>query len=368
MNNQDKEDILLRTKQLRKYCYFHRLSIGALEELSRKLHPCQVSPGTDIIMEGSPADAFYFICSGKVDVRKKTPMGESSVLSVLGEGEGFGEMALLTCSPRSATVTAKTRVALYKLYKNDFDEIVRADSDFSRMLQEKTDEYIRHDSLMSLQPFTLLESQKMTALSSKLIEKKYAAGETVITQGVKGDEYYIIKSGSVEVLKKMFKDEPEKIATLGQGRGFGEEALITNDPRNAQVRALEDTVVLALSKNDFESILKATFLVEVPPENVPAAGQAHHKLLDVRMGIEYEEEHIPDSVNIPLDELRTRYAELDPDSEYYVYCLGGARSASAAFLLRMQGFNAKNIRGGISAWKGPLTGSADGVHTPFKPT
>jgi CRP-like cAMP-binding protein len=368
MKSENRKDFLPRFKQLRKYCYFHRLSDGALEELSKRLHVGDVPSGTEIIREGDPADSFYFISRGEVEVLKKTPSGKTSVFSVLGEGEGFGEMALLTCSSRSATVTAKTWVEFYKLYKTDFDEIVRLDSAFARILEEKTVGYIQYDRLKALQPFELLEPEKMTALSAKLVKRRYGLGDIIIRQGEMGDEYFIIISGSVEVLKKMFKDEPEKIAALGQGQGFGEEALITNEKRNATVSALEDTVVWTLSRIDFNNIMKSAFLVEVLPEDVPTVKDPLHEFLDVRMGIEYDEEHIPGSVNIPLDELRLRYSELNPDTEYYVYCLSGARSASAAFLLRSQGFHAQNIKGGISAWKGPLTRGADGIHTPFKPT
>ncbi|HDO25616.1 MAG TPA: CoA-disulfide reductase, partial [Nitrospirae bacterium] len=66
--------------------------------------------------------------------------------------------------------------------------------------------------------------------------------------------------------------------------------------------------------------------------------------ISIQLDIEFEEEHIPGAVNIPLDELRQRYGELRQDKEYFVYCLGGARSTSAAFLLNNQGFRARSIR------------------------
>lgn len=355
-------------KDLRKYCYFHRLSDTAIKELSKKMRVEQLPAGTVIIREGDPPDAFYLISDGEIEVSKKAESGESYVLSVLSSGEGVGAMALLTNSHRTASVTAKTDVACYTLLKEDFDEIVRTDSAFSSIIKGKTFGYEQFNQIKGLQPFELLEPEKMALLAGKLIERNYGPNEDIVVQGAAGNEYFIIKSGRVDVLKKMFEDWPEKVATLINGQAFGEEALITDSPRNATVRAIEDTVVWALSKPDFDSIVKSSFLDEVMPGDVPLSEESAHALLDVRMQMEFDDEHIPGAINIPLDELRQRYSDLHRDREYYVYCHAGVRSASATFLLKSQGFKAKSIRGGMNSWTGPLTVGTDGVHTPFKPT
>ncbi len=355
-------------RDLRKYCYFHRLSDTALKEVAKKMHIEQLPAGTIIIREGDPADVFYFISDGEIEVSKKTESGESYVLSVLGSGEGVGAMALLTNSHRTASVTAKTDVACYTLFKKDFDEIIRTDSVFSSIIKGKTFGYDQFNKIKGLQPFELLEPEKMALLTGKLIERNCAPGEDIVVQGDAGSEYFIIKSGRVDVLKKMFTDEPEKVASLIEGQAFGEEALITDSPRNATVRAAEDTIVWTLSKPDFDGIVKSSFIDEVMQGDIPSSVDSGHALLDVRMQMEFDDEHIPGAINIPLDELRQRYSELHRDREYYVYCLVGARSASATFLLKSQGFKAKSIRGGMNSWTGPLAVGTDGVHTPFKPT
>jgi CRP-like cAMP-binding protein len=328
-------------EQLRNYCYFHNLSNSALEAIAKKLHIERISAGTEIIREGESADTFYFIKDGAVEVYKKTPSGQTSVLSVLGKGEGFGEMALLTSSLRKATVIAKTDLTLYKLFKIDFEEVVRLDSTFSTTLMEKAWGYDQFDKIKTLQPFALLRPEKMATIIAKLVEKRHGPGENIITQGEKGDFYYIVKSGRVAVLKKMLEDEPEHVATLGPGEGFGEEALITDSPRSATVRTIDDTVLWALSRTDFERVMKSSFLEEVSPEEIPSEKNSQPDFLDVRMKMEFEEEHIPEAINIPLDELRRRYSELDYSKEYYVYCLLGVRSATAAFLLTSNGFKVK---------------------------
>lgn len=202
-------------KNLKQYCYFSYLSDGALEALSKKLHIVKIPAGSVIIKEAAPADAFFLVSEGEVEILKKTRWGQTARISVMGHGEGFGEMALLTCSSRCCSVVAKTDVTLFKLLKSDFEEIVRLDSTFSQMVQHKIQDYAQLNQIKTLQPFALLPPERTAALMSKLKEKTYAPGETIITQGEEGDLYYIIKSGRVAVMKKMLKDS---IGTGGDPR------------------------------------------------------------------------------------------------------------------------------------------------------
>lgn len=353
-------------KDLKKYCYFSYLSDAALQAISNSLNTVEFPAGTEIIKEDTPASAFYLVKEGEVEVFKKTKWGQKAKISVVGNNEGFGEMALLTCSHRCCSVISKTDVKLLSLLKADFEEIVRLDSAFTLLAEKHIQSYSLYNQMKTLQPFALLEPEKMAAVMEKLGERKYSPGENIIVQGEKGDVYYIIKSGSVAVYKKMLGEEPEKVATLHEGQGFGEEALITGTPRSATVQAAEDTIVWTLSHDEFERVMKSSFLDEISPEEI--LKKENTAYLDVRMKMEVDEERIPDAVHIPLDELRRRYSELDHSKEYFVYCLLGARSSIAAFLLNSQGFNAKSIKGGMLNWKGPVEGEAAGVHTAFKPT
>jgi CRP-like cAMP-binding protein/rhodanese-related sulfurtransferase len=358
------------TQQLRQYCYFSCLSDSALEALSQRLSFAQYPAGTNILHEGEIGDSFYFINKGEVEVSKRTQFGgegnNKTVLSLLGHGETFGEMALLTCSPRSATVTAKTDVTLFQLKKMDFEQIILKDSILSSKMKEKADGYAHFNQMKALEPFVHLQPDHIALLFDRLLEKKYKPGEDIITQGQKGDYYYIVKSGHVVVLKQIHEEEPKKVAILGEYNGFGEEALLTGSRRSATVRALEETTVWALSKADFDAVLKSAYLEEVFPEDVPEKS-GPYLLLDVRTSMEFDDEHIPGAINIPLDELRQKYSRLDPASEYFVYCLGGVRSAVAAFLLKAHGFKAQSIKGGMNAWPGDLQFSSQGpcqIHFP----
>ena len=82
-------------------------------------------------------------------------------------------------------------------------------------------------------------------------------------------------------------------------------------------------------------------------------------LLDVREKAEYVNQHIPNSINLPLSQIQT-VAEILPDKNATVfgYCLSGGRSQSAASQLVKMGYQNIYNLGGISGWKyGTVSGS-----------
>jgi CRP-like cAMP-binding protein len=346
--------IKLSPEKLKQYSYFSHMSDNARKIIAKKLIPFEVIAGTQIIREGASADFFYIVRSGEVDVIKSTRWGQAARIKTLKCGEGFGDMALLTCSPRDTSVIAKTKVKMYKLLKRDFDEIIHFDSAFTAMLLENLREFNRYNKLKTFQPFALLEPEKMQLLIDKLKEKKYEAGENIIVQGEPGDAYYTIKSGRVSVIRKEGSRQLEEIAVLSSGEGFGEEALIREKGRNATVQALDDTTVLVLEKRDFEEILKKSYTEWDFPEDIPADQREKSVFIDARVAPEYKEEHIEGALNIPIEVLRQKYDELDPAREYYTYCTSDSRGMAAAFLMKSMGFKVKAIRGGLGAWDGPV--------------
>ncbi len=73
-------------------------------------------------------------------------------------------------------------------------------------------------------------------------------------------------------------------------------------------------------------------------------------LLDVRTPPEHIQLRIPNSMFIPLDELRFAYKDLPKDKKYIVYCRSGERSAFATYFLRQLGYEAYNLAGGVLTW------------------
>ena len=101
--------------------FLRQLSLQELDKLMEALKRRQCPAGNTVIKQGDPGDAFYMISTGKVEVYDK-----GKLVAARGPGEYFGESALVTDSPRSATVKTTVETELYVLYKDAFKKILMA--------------------------------------------------------------------------------------------------------------------------------------------------------------------------------------------------------------------------------------------------
>ena len=97
-----------------------------MEEVLLCVQPVRIAAGEPIFRQGEPGDALYLIVAGQVAVLANAPAddAEPALLARLAEGQSFGEMALLTGEPRTATVIALTKVELLKIAREHFDELL----------------------------------------------------------------------------------------------------------------------------------------------------------------------------------------------------------------------------------------------------
>jgi putative ABC transport system ATP-binding protein len=105
--------------------------------------------------------------------------------------------------------------------------------------------------------FKNLSAATLAEVADKMTLERFAAGDVVIRQGEPGDKLYVIRSGSAEVLVAR-EGESRQVAKLGQGDFFGEAALISGEPRNATVRALDALESYTLGKDDFKNVIEAS--------------------------------------------------------------------------------------------------------------
>jgi CRP/FNR family cyclic AMP-dependent transcriptional regulator len=106
------------------------------------------------------------------------------------------------------------------------------------------------DLLTQIPLFQGLADEDREALTARLNEKTFKAGDIVFSQGDVGSSMYVVQSGSVQIyLPSADKDLPPVVLRDSRtGEYFGELALFDDKPRSASVRALVDTVLLELTR------------------------------------------------------------------------------------------------------------------------
>ena len=112
------------------------------------------------------------------------------------------------------------------------------------------------DLLKQAPIFSDLSQRELKRLAQAARIRAYKPGSTIVKEGGEGFGLFIITSGKAEVVKGMDKPNPSVLATLEAGDFFGETALMEHQPRNASVRALEETECVAIWRVDFRSEVK----------------------------------------------------------------------------------------------------------------
>lgn len=94
-------------------------------EILRRAETRTVPAGSMVCRQGGPGDSFFMIRSGTVRIYRTTEEDIEMELAVLGPGGSFGEMALLTGSPRTANAVVIEDAELTSLSKEQFDKILK---------------------------------------------------------------------------------------------------------------------------------------------------------------------------------------------------------------------------------------------------
>jgi uncharacterized membrane protein len=107
------------------------------------------------------------------------------------------------------------------------------------------------DLLAQIPLFQGLADEDRETLAQRLTEKNAKAGDVVFSQGDAGSSMYLVRSGAVQVFLPGRDAPPVVLKDVRTGEYFGELALFDSKPRSASVRALVDTVLLELTREEF---------------------------------------------------------------------------------------------------------------------
>ncbi|UCG94228.1 MAG: cyclic nucleotide-binding domain-containing protein [Candidatus Aerophobus sp.] len=234
---------------------FSDLTSEEFLKVIKKITPKSFEPESMICMEGDEGNSIFIISQGEVGVYKKNREGKAMWLNNLKEGDFFGEFGFLSESGRKASVKAVVESEVLEISKDDFKEII---DEFPRVSEVLVDLYKNRvlNNLLALSPlFEKLkpeEREKVVERFQLIVKDKDAI---VVREGEAGDCLYIIHSGEVEVYTDK-EGSKVVLANLREGDFFGEISLITGEKRTATVRTTQQTRLMGLSKEDFDSIAK----------------------------------------------------------------------------------------------------------------
>ena len=175
-------------------------------------------------------------------------------------------------------------------------------------------------------------------------EVRYKAGDTVIKQGDQGDYFYLVKKGQCLISRNNGAKEIP-LAELGPTESFGEEALLSNAPRNATVRMLSNGRLMRISKKDFQRFLRDKVIHWIDP------GQANDILQKGAVKVDLTQQSEPSeqlkgAIKISPIMLRSQMKKLSRKNTYLLLCDSDEECAVASYLLSLRGLESYVLRGG----------------------
>lgn len=196
------------------------------------------------------------------------------------------------------------------------------------------------NTLLTSNLFHRIPPYNIRSIVNKFSPRVVQSGETVVREGDTGEECFIIKEGKATVTRAgQPGEDPEILAVLAAGQCFGEEALASSARRNASVTMESNGVLMALKKADFASLLREPVVEGIPEgEAVSMVASGEAIWLDVRSQQEFDHDHRANAFHLPIHLMSIKQRLMDRSYTYLAYCSTGRRAATAARLLKQQGF------------------------------
>ena len=336
---------------LRKLSPLDGMKKDNLAALARKVSVTELAANRTLFKEGDTGRQTYWLITGLIELRE----GDRTVAMIRG-GTPEARNPLSPKVPRRATARAVDAIEYLAVDADLLDMMITWDQTGTYEVGELQahfggsggDDWMT--TLLQTKAFHRIPPANIQAIFMRMQRVACRSGEVIIRQGTEGDFFYAIVSGKCAVTRETpLNREGIKLAELGPGDTFGEEALISEAKRNATVSMLSDGVLMRLSKADFASLLIEPMLHWIDFDEAAtmvAGGRA--RWLDVRLPSEFDSWHMPDSLNVPLYFIRMKLKQLDPGVPYIVVCDTGRRSSAGAFILNERGFDAMVLKGGIA--------------------
>ncbi|KAG6577912.1 AGC/PKA protein kinase [Phytophthora cinnamomi] len=269
---------------LKKVKLLSSLTAEQLEVVAASVYSLQYQPGDTIVHKGEPGRVMYMIQAGTVvctDIGSAT----AAIAKVeLREGDYFGERALLSAEPRSATVVAQTDARVIALDQTTFTSLLgplQQVLDYNRMLRT-----LESITVMKKVPYAL---KKKLLDSARIVH--FEPNETILNEGDEGDTFFILKEGEAKMLQQpksrssstassssspsspMHKIVPLnngvvelpsspplpslEVARILPGDTFGELAILDRRCQPASIIACTKVECFALTSRDFDNIFES---------------------------------------------------------------------------------------------------------------
>jgi CRP-like cAMP-binding protein len=322
------------------------LSGDALKQAAGLAAAVTLEPGQVLFRKGAVDGRTFYLLEGEIllDSEDDTP----PLRVKAGSDAALHPVARL--KPRAYTCGAREPSTLVFFSDDDLDHLVARDQATAYEVTEfEGDDPQWMFDLLSNPAFSKVPPAHLHTLFGRFEPVPVSAGQVILRQTDAGDYYYLIRTGRARVTRAAADGKEIVLAELQPGQGFGEEALISGEPRNATVTMISDGELMRLPAADFDALLREPLVQRITLAEGAQLMKQGAQLIDVRLEAEYRAGSLKHSINLPLYLLRLKASSLNRNRPCILFCQSGRRSSAAAFLLTQRGFDARVLEGGLAS-------------------
>jgi CRP-like cAMP-binding protein len=342
---------------LRRFAPLDTMKRDNLAALAKKVSVRQLAGGKLLFNRGDTDKRTLWLVGGAVELEDAS---RNTALIRSGTAEAKGPLSPQL--PRRLSARAVDDISYLSIDSDLLDVMITWDQTGTYEVGELQAQLERAGdddwmtTLLQTNAFHRIPPANIQAIFQRLQRVPCKAGEVIIKQGAEGDYFYVIVSGRCVVTRETpLSRDGIKLAELGVGDTFGEEALIAEAKRNATVTMATDGVLMRLNKQDFRELMNEPLLQWVTPDAARQLVERGGRWLDVRLPSEHQNLAIENSLNVPLYLVRLKLSTLERGTPYVVYCDTGRRSSAAAYIMVERGYDAYVLTGGLGNSGLPLT-------------
>ncbi len=233
---------------------FSDLSRDAFIALTTDMVLHRVGKGEKVISEGETGASFYVVAGGRFAVSKRDERGEDVALAYLGEGDFFGEMALISGAPRAATVTADEPGEVLEFRADVLLALASRYPHLAKSLRRFYRQRLLANAMAMSPIFRPFSKDVRKLVMERFRSREVAPGDVVVREGTRSDGLYVILDGAVDVVKRKIGTEVT-VAQLREGDLFGEMSCLLKTPASATILVSRGGTLLRLPRAAFDEVV-----------------------------------------------------------------------------------------------------------------